>query len=276
MEYPGLVFDGIDDKGKGLFWITAHEFGHTWFPMVVGSDERRDAWMDEGMNTFIDTFESDEFEGGVYGPKRDSEYAEQGGNPVDDILPVLADPEAPPILTRADLIPEKYRHTVTYFKTALGLRLLRDEILGPERFDAAFRRYIAAWAYKHPKPSDFFRAMQSEAGEDLAWWWRGWFMENWQLDFAVTGAAYVDGDPKKGATVTLETRDKLVAPTTIEIRYADGTTRRIGLPVETWLLGPKAVLNLDGGTPISAIVVDPDQRLPDRDRSNNTFVLTAH
>ncbi len=276
MEYPGLVFDGIDDKGKGLFWITAHEFGHTWFPMVVGSDERRDAWMDEGMNTFIDTFESDEFEGGVYGPKRDSEYAEAGGNPVDAILPVLADPDAPPILTRADLIPEKYRHAVTYFKTALGLRLLRDEILGPERFDAAFRRYIAAWAYKHPKPSDFFRAMDSEAGEDLAWWWHGWFMDNWQLDLAVTGAAYVDGDPAKGATVTIETRDKLVAPTTIEIRYADGTTRRIGLPVETWLLGPKAVLNLDGGTPISAIVVDPDQRLPDRDRSNNTFVLTAH
>ena len=116
MEYPGLVFDGIDDKGKVLFWITAHEIGHTWFPMVVGSDERRDAWMDEGINTFIDTFESDEFEGGVYGPKRDSEYAESGGNPVDVILPILADPEAPPIMTRADLIPEKYRHAVTYFK----------------------------------------------------------------------------------------------------------------------------------------------------------------
>ena len=275
MEYPGLAFDGIDDKGKGLFWITAHEFGHTWFPMVVGSDERRDAWMDEGMNTFIDTFESDEFEGGVYGPKRDSEYAEQGGNPVDDILPVLADPAAPPILTRADLIPEKYRHTVTYFKAALGLRLLRDEILGPERFDAAFRKYIADWAYRHPKPSDFFRAMQSEAGEDLAYWWRGWFMENWQLDLAVTGAAYIDGDPKKGATVSLETRDKLVAPSSVEIRYADGTVRRVGLPVESWLLGPKAVLNLDGGAPISSIVVDPDQRLPDRDRSNNTFVPAA-
>ena len=87
MEYPGLVFDGIADKGKELFWITAHEIGHTWFPMIVGSDERRDAWMDEGFNTFIDTYESDEFEGGVYGPKRDSEYAPGGGNPVDEILP---------------------------------------------------------------------------------------------------------------------------------------------------------------------------------------------
>ena len=81
-----MAFDGIGDKGKALFWITAHEIGHTWYPMTVGSDERRDAWMDEGFNTFIDTYESDDFAGGVYGPKRDSEYAQGGGNPVDEIL----------------------------------------------------------------------------------------------------------------------------------------------------------------------------------------------
>jgi hypothetical protein len=274
MEYPGMVFDGIEDKGKALFWITAHEFGHTWFPMTVGSDERRDAWMDEGFNTFIDTFESDEFEGGVYGPKRDSEYAPGGGNPVDEILPILADPNAPPIVTRADLISEKYRHSVTYFKAALGLRLLRDEILGPERFDAAFRKYIANWAFKHPKPSDFFREMDSEGGEDLAYWWRGWFLENWQLDLAVTGVAYGDGDPAKGAHITVETRDKLVAPTSVEVRYADGTIKRIKLAAETWQLGPKAVLTLGGGPAITSVTIDPDHRLPDRDRSNNTLRLT--
>ena len=271
MEYPGLVFDGIEDKGAALFWITAHEFGHTWYPMIVGSDERRNAWMDEGFNTFIDTFESDEFEGGVYGPKRDAEYAPQGGNPVDDILPVLADPKAPPILTRADLIAEAYRHPVTYFKAALGLRLLRDEILGPERFDAAFRKYTADWAFKHPKPSDFFRAMESEGGEDLSWWWRGWFLENWQLDLAVSSVAYVDGDPAKGARITVETLDKLIAPSAVEVRYADGSTRRVTVPVETWELGGKAVLDVPGGQPIVSATIDPDHRLPDKDRSNNTF-----
>ena len=181
-------------------------------------------------------------------------------------------PKPRPSTTRADLIPEKYRHAVTYFKAALGLRLLRDEILGPERFDWAFRKYIADWAYKHPKPSDFFRAMASEGGEDLAWWWRGWFMQNWQLDLAVTAVAYVEGDPRKGASVTVETHDKLVAPSSVEVRYDDGTTRRLALPVETWLLGGKAVMHLDGGPPILSVTVDPDRRLPDRDRVNNTFV----
>ena len=271
MEYPGLAFDGIEDRGKELFWITAHEIGHTWFPMTVGFDERRDAWMDEGFNTFIDTFESDEFKGGVYGPKRDSEFAPGGGDPADEIVPVLTDPAAPPILTRADLIPERYRHPVTYFKSALGLTLLRNEILGPDRFDPAFSKFIRDWAFKHPKPSDFFRAMESEGGEDLSWWWRGWYAENWALDLAVTGVSYIDGDPAKGARVTVETRDRLVMPSVLELTYADGRHRRIALPVETWRQGGRALIAAPGGPAIDSATIDPDHRLPDRDRSDDVF-----
>ena len=273
MEYPGMAFDGITDNGKELFWITAHEIGHTWFPMMVGSDERRDAWMDEGVNTFIDTYESDDFEGGVYGPKRDSEYAPSGGNPVDDIQSVLKDPAAVPIMSRADTISEKYRHPVTYFKAALGLRLLREQILGPERFDPAFRKYIDDWAFKHPKPSDFFREMESEGGEDLSYFWRGWFFNNWNLDLAVQNVTYAGGDPAKGATVTIASLDKLVMPSTLEIKYVDGTSRRIALPAETWILHGTNTVTLAGGSAIASVTIDPDHALPDRDRSNNTFTV---
>ena len=113
--------------------------------MVVGFNERRHAWMDEGFNTFIDIYESDDFEGGIYGPKRDGEYAPGGGEPADEIAAVMKDAEAPPILTRADAIREKYRHPITYFKSAFGLRLLREDILGPQRFDWAFRKFIRDW-----------------------------------------------------------------------------------------------------------------------------------
>lgn len=267
MEYPGMAFDGIPDKGKELFWITAHEIGHTWYPMIVGSNERRNAWMDEGFNTFIDTFESDDFKNGVFGPKRDSEYAPSGGNPVDEILPLLADKDAPPIMSYPDVMGEKYRHSVSYFKTALGLRLLRDVILGADRFDPAFRKYTADWAFKHPSPSDFFRAMSSEAGEDLDWFWRGWFFNNWQLDLAVTSIAYTDGDPAKGSNVTLESRDKLVMPAVLEVKYADGHATRIKLPVETWMR-IRPVIAVPAGR-IASVMLDPDHLLPDRDRSNN-------
>jgi hypothetical protein len=271
MEYPGIVFDGINDAGKDLFWISAHEIGHGWFPMIVGFNERRDAWMDEGFNTFIDTYESDDFNHGEYGPKRDSEYAPGGGNPVDEIVPLLADPDAPPILSRADTVIEKYRHPITYFKSALGLRLLREQILGPQRFDHAFRRFIAAWAYKHPKPADFFRAMESDSGEDLSYWWRGWYANNWQMDLGVTGVAYVHDDPAQGALVSVAALDKLVMPVTLRVAFADGSTKDIRLPAETWIRQAVTAVPVGGSSTVVSAVLDPDHVTPDRNRSNNAF-----
>jgi hypothetical protein len=268
MEYPGIVFDGVEDKGKELFWISAHEIGHSWFPMIVGFDERRNAWMDEGFNTFIDTYESDEFNRGEYAPKRDGEYAPGGGNPVDEILPILADPDAPPILSRADTILNKYRHPVTYFKSALGLVLLREQILGPQRFDAAFRRFIAAWAFKHPKPADFFRAMESESGEDLSWWWRGWYANNWQMDLAIDGIATAkDGTP----LVRVASHDKLIMPATLRVTYADGRSTDVALPAETWIRQAATDVAVPRGDVVRA-ELDPDHKLPDRDRSNNLAI----
>jgi hypothetical protein len=271
MEYPGIVFDGITDKAKTLFFISAHEIGHSWFPMIVGSDERRDAWMDEGFNTFIDVYESDDFANGLYAPKRDGEYAPGPEAPADQIAMLLNDPAAPPIVSRADTVREKYRHPVTYFKAAFGLTLLREDILGPQRFDPAFRKYIADWAYKHPKPSDFFRAMESAGGEDLSWFWRGYFLNNWTHDLAVTDVQYAGADPANGAKVTVVNLGQLVLPATLRITYKTGETREIRVPVETWMQSGTHVFNLDPGPAIAEATIDPDHRLPDRDRTNNSF-----
>ncbi len=260
MEYPGIVFDGIEDKGQTLFWITAHEIGHDWFPMIVGSNERRNAFMDEGFNTFIDIGESADFQGGVYGPKRDSEYS-AGGEPPDTILKVLDNPLAPTILMPADAYTWQLGHPVSYFKGAYGMVLLREQILGKNRFDWAFRKYIRDWAYKHPSPSDFFRAMSSEGGEDLGWFWRGWYMNNWRFDLAV--------EKIDGTAVTFSNKGQLVLPATVEIRYTDGTTSRLRLPIETW--ESKAEVVWTGEKPVASATIDPDHALPDDDRANNTM-----
>lgn len=273
MEYPGIVFDGFDDKGPMLFWITAHEIGHTWFPMVVGSNERRNAFMDEGFNTFIDVYASDAFNKGEFAPKRDGEYAPKGGNPVDEILPLLADPNAPTLMAPADSVAEKYRHPLSYFKGALGLVLLREQILGPERFDPAFRKYIATWAYHHPTPSDFFRFMSSEAGEDLSWWWRGWYLNNWQLDMGISAASYVDNDTAKGVQVTFTSKQKLVMPATLRIDYADGSHEDVRVPVEAWRQSATPKLALHTTRKIAKLTLDPEHKLPDADRGNNGYVM---
>ena len=273
MEYPGVDFDDKGARRRDLHLIVAHEVGHTWFPMIVGSDERRDAWIDEGFNTFMDVYEADAFNHGEYAPKRDPEYAPGGGNPADEIARVIADPEAPPPMAAADQIPEKYRHPITYFKSAFGLVLLREQILGPARFDPAFRGFIAAWAYRHPSPSDFFRFMSSETGEDLSWFWRGWYQHNWQLDQAVTAVAPVSGDWKKGAAVTVANLDRMVMPATLRVTYSDGSTRDVRVPVETWLQHTSFTLAVSGNEPVVSATLDPQHVLPDADRGNNTFVV---
>lgn len=282
MEYPGIVFDWWKaSESMSLFALTAHEMSHNWYPMIVGSNERRDAWMDEGFSTFIDVLIADEYSGGEFGPKRDGEYAPGGSNPVDEILPVLADPTAPAIMTIADAIGEKYRHPVSYFKAALGLVLLRNEILGPERFDQALIEYTRAWAFKHPAPSDFFRAMESSAGEDLGWFWRGWFQQNWTLDLAITKIEQVgqasaseggrSGTPDSRARVTVANLDPLVMPATLEVAFLDGSKQRIRLPVETWQRRTSFAVALDQTSPILSACIDPDHVLPDKDRANNTY-----
>jgi len=265
MEYPGVVFDGIDDKDAFLFWVTAHEIGHGWFPMIVGSNERRHAFMDEGFNTFIDIDESDAYANGKYGPKRDSEYS-AGGEPPDTILKVLDNPDAPTLMSLADGYPGNLGHPVSYFKGAYGMVLLREQILGKKRFDWAFRKYIRDWAFKHPSPSDFFREMESEGGEDLTWFWRGWYFNNWKYD--------VSADKIDGNSVTLTNRGQLVLPTTVEATLADGSKQRIRLPVETWLSKSILVWRITTTSPIVSVVVDPDHQLPDDNRSNNA--IQAH
>ena len=273
MEYPGMAFDGIDDAGRELFWITTHELGHGWFPMIVGTDERRNAFMDEGFNTFIDVYASDHFNHGEYAPKRDPEYAPGGGNPVDEIIPWLQDPNAPAMLSPSDEVGERYRHPITYFKSALGLVLLREQILGPERFDPAFRRYIATWAYHHPTPYDFFRFMDSEAGEDLSWWWRGWYAHNWTLDMGIAGATYPDGDPTRGVTIDLVNHGWLLMPAILEARLANGSRTRVTVPVEAWMKGNRVQVSLPTHDAVRAVLLDPDHGLPDANRSDNRFDL---
>jgi len=269
MEYPGITFDDYRSSGKDLFALIAHEIGHNWFPMIVGSDERRYGWMDEGMNTFIDIYASDAFNKGEYAPKRDGEYAPKGGYPADEIVPTLADPNAITIMTPADAVAEKYRHPITYFKAALGLELLREQIIGPERFDYAFRNYIHKWAYKHPQPDDFFRSMDNGAGEDLSWFWKGWFYNNYQLDLALIDARYVDKNPSKGIQVTVANKEQMAMPFTIEVKLKDGSKYRMKLPVETWLQDKAITFTIPTTSEAESVTIDPDHAIPDMNRENN-------
>ncbi len=271
MEYPGIVFDGMYAKKDQLYWVTAHEIGHNWFPMIVGSDERRFAWMDEGFNTFMDVYAADEFNNGEYAPKRDGEYASRKGNPADEIVPLLKDSLAPSMMSRADLITEKYRHPLFYFKPAYGLVLLREVILGPDRFDYAFKKYFDRWAYKHPAPEDFFRTMNNESGEDLSWFWKEWFYNNWPLDIAIESVTNSNSSTKNNINITIVNLQKMAMPFTLQIIYNDDTKDSIQVPVEVWLQSSKHVIHFGAEKPVKSVIIDPQNLLPDSDRKNNRW-----
>ncbi len=168
MEYPGIVFC-ISDAKKGELWeVTNHKFGHNWFPMVVGSNERKYAWMDEGFNTFINKVDTKVFNKGEYYQKQDVQREGPGMFPSD----------ANSIMTLPDATPESFSGMSEYQKPALGLTILREQILGEDRFDYAFQAYIKRWAFKHPTPYDFFHTMDNAAAKT----WDGFAMSGFLLD----------------------------------------------------------------------------------------------
>ena len=261
MEYPGIVFCSWRSGGAGLWGVTDHEFGHNWFPMIVGSNERKYAWMDEGFNTFINGINTKAFNNGEY--YRPADISKTG--------PGMFGANAEALTTIPDVIQNSQLGNVAYFKPGLGLKLLREQVLGPERFDEAFRTYVHRWAFKHPTPWDFFRTMDNVSGEDLSWFWRGWFLNTWKLDQSVKEVKYKDNDPAKGALVTIENLEQLVMPVEVAIQTADGKADTVKLPVEIWQRGGTWTFLYPSTTTLSQVTIDPQGALPDVNRANNSW-----
>ena len=262
MEYPGIVFCSWESKGEDLWGVTDHEFGHIWFPMIVGSNERLFGWMDEGFNTFINSLSSADFNNGEYKEKSIDlhQAAERYTNS-----------KLEPIMSSPDNMKERNIGTLCYSKPSSGLIILREQILGPERFDLAFRTYAERWAFKHPAPDDFFRTIENVSGEDLGWFWRAWFINNWRLDQGINSIKYVENDPKLGAYITIENFDKMVMPVVLEIKTKSGKVSRMKLPVEIWQKNIEWTFKQDSTEEIDSIVIDPDHVFPDTNESNNSW-----
>ena len=262
MEYPGIVFCGYESKGQDLWGVTDHEFGHGWFPMIVGSNERLFAWMDEGFNTYINGISSEDFNNG--------EYKQPKAN-LNRMSEMLTDPSLEPIMVAPDNFKEAHMGILAYQKPGAGLDMLRNTIIGQERFDFAFRNYVQNWAFKHPTPDDFFRSIENGVGEDLAWFWRGWYQKNWQLDQAITKVKYRNGDAKNGAIVTVENLQKMVMPLILEIKTKSGTVTRKTLPVEIWQKNNEWSFKIDTKEELESIKIDPDAVFPDSNEANNIW-----
>ena len=263
MEYPGLNFCGYRAKGQSLWGVTDHEFGHNWFPMIVGTDERRHAWMDEGFNTFINYYSYLAFNEGEYTNNLIQTRRYLGW---------LTNSEREPTATHPDRTQSSNLGMVAYYKPALGMIMLREYVLGPERFDKAFRSYIKTWAYKHPQPTDFFNHMENVSGENLDWFWKGWFYSNANIDLAITGV-YPYG---ANYVVSLSNKGEMPMPVLLEITYEDGEKERRLLPVEIWFKGNEWSHLLRVDKKVVAVEIDPDKIITDINSGNDVWPSTIY
>ncbi|HWN17445.1 MAG TPA: M1 family metallopeptidase [Gemmatimonadales bacterium] len=259
MEYPMIVFCHNRTDPAALFSVTDHEIGHTWFPMIVGNNERLYPWMDEGFNTFMNRYNWDKKYPGAYNRRGDPGL----------YIPFALSGKEESIMTPADRIGGSLS-TTAYTKPGLGLILLRDHIIGPERFDAAFKQYITRWAYKHPTPADFFRSFEDGVGEDLSWFWRSWFYTTETLDQVVDSVASDSGSI--ASRIYLRNAGAMPMPVELELVMDDGTTKQLSLPVEVWYGGNRYSVLIPEAQKVVRVTIDPKKLYPDVRRGNNVWV----
>jgi len=264
MEYPGLNFCSYQSKGDRLWGVTDHEFGHNWFPMIVGTNERKYAWLDEGFNTFINHYSSVEFNNGEYGSTLNETRR--------FVANWLTKGDREAIATYPDVANTANLGMIAYRKPGMGLIMLREYILGEERFDRAFKSYIRTWAYKHPQPNDFFNHMEYMVGEDLSWFWKGWFYGNGNIDISLDQVVPFGGN----YVIILSNRGEIPMPVVMEVTYEDGSQERISLPVEIWKRGNQWNHLLTTDKAVKSVEVDPDKIMADINSSNDSWPLDVY
>ena len=260
MEYPMLTCIGGPRDTLALYSVQVHETAHMWFPRMVGSDERRYAWQDEGLTRFNQAQGMQAYFKG-YDRERISR---------DAYLALARTDGEVPLMRHGDLYPfdSPAYGIATYDKMATNLVALRA-LMGDSDFLAAYRYYGRTWRGKHPTPYDFFNSFNSAAGRDLSWFWRTWWYETWTLDQAVAAVDTAQGK----LAVTIEDRGLAFMPVRLAVTRADGRVERQVVPVDVWLSGARRhTVYLDTPATITAIEIDPEAVFPDIDRTNNRWV----
>jgi hypothetical protein len=258
MEYPMMTCIGGQWDTLGLYEVTTHEIGHMWFPMIVGSDEKRYAWMDEGLTQFgqsqamADFFKG--FDDEARNRKNYLDFAEMRGEVE--------------LMRHGDRYPTYPSYGVaSYYKPATVLVALRS-VLGPEVFQKAYQEYIRRWAYKHPSPYDLFNTFENVSGRDLSWFWRSWFFETWKLDQSIDTVTTA-GDSLE---IVLDNRGKAPMPARLAISRINGRVEHLTVPAEVWLQGERRrTVRIAREPAVRRIEIDPEKELPDLDRTNQVW-----
>lgn len=260
MEFPMMTIIGAYNNRtrEALYDVTAHELAHMWMPMIVSSNERRRAWMDEGSTTFHEANARWDFF------KMDEDLATE----YTGFLRISGSYREGEVMRYSDYHYSSVAYGIaSYTKPASILFTLRG-VLGEDLFMKAWTTYISSWAYKHPTPYDLFNTFEDVTGKDLDWFWRSWYFETWELDQAI------DDVTLQADSVTISIKDigNIPMPVDLTLFFEDGTEVETRIGVDEWLLGKRTLsITLPINSPLLEVTIDKTAIFPDVNRSNNTW-----
>lgn len=286
MEYPGIIFNGhLGNKNNHeLFGVLTHEVGHSWYPMMLGSDETYYAFMDEGFNVFITTTAVEDYYG-----RHDNEYewtewyqkllrypngSERESNQWSSLNLAKTGYEEP-IATNTYRFQEQSIAGTSFYPKTAAVMLMLQYVLGDSVFDRVMKEYYRRWKFRHPYPEDFYQTAEEVSGQrDLRWFFDEWFNRAWTCDYSVCGLGY---DPVRlGDRTVYRTRFRVsrhrpaIMPVDVRIDMADGSAATVWFPIDQWLNGETeqdTTIDLPG-PPVRA-ELNPDGRILDINRLNN-------
>lgn len=260
MEFPMLTLIGGFDDGSAadMYGVVSHELAHVWVPMIINTDERRYAWMDEGTTMFNEAQASRDFFPGTRSDSADFE----------GYLSFARTGEEGEMMRWSDFHYTGMQGGVaSYPKPASVLAALRT-MLGTDTFNRGYRNYLRTWRFKHPLPWDFFNAFNTAAGQDLSWFWRSWYYETWTLDQAVGSVTVTP----RGTAIVVRDIGDVPMPARLTITLANGQTLKREVPVATWLGGVReATVTVPRGQSVTRVEIDAEKGFPDIDRRNNVW-----
>jgi hypothetical protein len=260
MEFPMMTVIGDTSSLRALQGVVSHELIHMWFPMIVGTNEKRHPWMDEGTDSFFTGLIGDDF------AKRSTALRRAIGG----YVPGARLGEEAPMMTHGDYFPSGYSFAA-YSKPAALLHQLRELLRDGERdvLMEAIRTYVSEWRFSHPTPYDLFCTIERVAGQDLDWYWRPWYFETWTLDHAIQSVAATE----TALRVTIEDQGQVPFPCTVIARWPEGRTESRTVPVAYWLDGATTA-ELEFPLGATEVLIDPDWHTLDIDRDDNTWRAT--
>ena len=261
MEFPmmTIIGDYRQQPEQALYAVIAHELAHMWVPMMISTNERRYAWMDEGTTTFNE----DQAKKAYYPDKADFDL-----RTMQSYLRITGTGLEGPVMRWSDYHYNGFAYGVASYSKPAALLVSLRNLLGEESFNEAYRTFLDRWKYKHPYPWDMFNTFEDITGRNLDWFWRSWYYETWTLDQAVADVSST-GDVTR---IVIEDRGQVPMPAKVEITFADGSSVVRTVPVERWLKGAtRAEISVYRAGEVSRVVIDPDNNYPDTNRQNNSW-----